>query len=291
MKGASTSTAEIKWDYVTRPESQHGDWANIWVQLDDGSGYADLNSYPLTSLDPADWHYPLPDLDIGILYYVRLRYTVNYIDGYSNGYWACPLPTPPEFDSVELNGQNSVDIEWHTDDSTEYLNGFNIYRTVEGCDEELVEYYAPWETEACDGGLLYHDPSVELKTIDYRIVAFNYMYEPSEDDPELHVTVPTVLFAPASPYVVSVDNTIVVHWTDVSQENEGFDIYRQEGENYAYWAYRGSANSGTATQFVDDYLLQHGQTYRYKVMSTRSGSPTCASPMSVSSADVTYEGW
>ncbi|MCL5269725.1 MAG: hypothetical protein M1457_04040 [bacterium] len=171
-------------------------------------------------------------------------------------------PTPPTFEAYpEVDASYDVEVDWSTPDSTDDLQGFDLYRSVDGGDFDLLFFFWPFDNYYIDN--LY---DCEGLTVQYLIVAYNYLYASSEHAAESYVTVKPPPLDPTNLSAVSSANGMLVQWTDNSQHNDNYTILRAENGGQ-YYGTLTTTVSGSATQFVDTNV-NYLNTYSYKIIAT-----------------------
>lgn len=150
-----------------------------------------------------------------------------------------------------------VHISWldQSDDET----GFRIYRRISG-DPALQEI----ATVAADTST-YDDTAVDAgTTYEYTVSAYN-TYGESTIPMSVTITVTETSTVPVSPAGLTVqqsDNTVILAWQDMSDDETGFTVYRKLGTDQTFTSYATLAAGQTG---YTDASVTAGETYIYEV--------------------------
>ncbi len=170
------------------------------------------------------------------------------------------LPTAPQNMFATALSNNSIQVSWT--DSSNNETGFYIYRWTGSAWYRLNTVGAnttSYTDTGLQGGIAYN----------YYIAAYNSSGENNEDSYVSATTtavVATIPTAPQSMFATALSSSSVqVSWTDSSNNETGFSIYRWYGN-----AWYKIATVGANTTYYTDTGLQGGTTYHYLVAAYNS---------------------
>ncbi|MEL7312862.1 MAG: fibronectin type III domain-containing protein [Pseudomonadota bacterium] len=193
------------------------------------------------------------------------------------------VPDAPTSPSTDNPTSSSLTLQWT--DQSDNETGFRIYRSATR-DAGYVEI-----TTTAASVTSYTNTGLNASTTYwYRISAFNSAGESTQTSPVSGTTAPEPVMVPTPPSDPSVDSatasSLTVSWTDTSNNETGFRIYRSTSENGSYSEVATTLASETS---YTDRGLQPSTDYWYRVSAfntsgesrqTRSATGTTLPPPS-----------
>ena len=257
-EATSSDTIELSWT----DNSDNEDGFKI-ERKEAGGTYSEIATVSANTTSYTD-----TGLNPNTTYYYRVKaYNSFGESSYSNEAHATTPPegTPPSAPSdlaAEATSPTEVSLSWT--DNSDNEDGFKIERKQEGGTFSVIATLPPNTTTYTDTGLT---PDT---TYTYRVRAYN-SFGYSDYSNEAEVTTPSLITIPEAPTNLTVSDitseSVSLSWTDNSDNEEGFKLYRREKEE-ADFSLLITLPADTTT-YTDD-SVEPEKTYYYKVLAFNS---------------------
>ncbi|GEM_PF-4086925 len=243
---------ELQWDDTTFFE----DGFEIERSLDGVTGWTFIAPAPPSSGNSGSVTYQDGSLQPNTQYFYRVRaYNQLANSGYSNvasATTADVVPAAPSNLEAAALSDTQIRLTW-TDNATNET-GFHIYR-IEGMSNTLVGTVGADVTTFDDSGL---SPNTAYS---YLVRAYNDVGESGDSNTAMATTGDVAPNAPSNLMAAALSNTSIrLTWDDNSNNENGFNIYRLEGE---FMTLVGSVGANVST--FDDTGLEPATPYYYTV--------------------------
>jgi hypothetical protein len=253
----SESGATLEWQDNSSAEDGHEVWKRI------GSGNWALH----TTVGPNICLAEIINLAEYTRYYFRVRaYNNNGSSTWSNEISLTTLLKAPSNLIATANASDSIYLSWTDNSSKE--SGFEIWQQEGGGNWELKSALGPnsyvTEIVGLSSGTLYC----------YKVLAYNAADRSGWSNTSCATTQSGVPAAPSNLELTGYCWEVELTWVDNSNNESGFNIYRQSGSAY-FWI--GSVGPNITTFWDIDLYCGQRWCYRVRAFNQNGNSPACLS--------------